>query len=180
MKSLMIILCIGLACATLVSFTAISGNVGQNKPTIKIGVFDSRVVALAYFRSAEYQLSMTELHKKYQQAKAENNDSLIKVLEKEGPWMQIRMHQQVFSNAGASSIMSKITNAIPDIAREAGVVLIVSKWEMPYVDSSIEVIDVTLPIAKLFKPDEQTLKIIEQMKIQEPIPFDKLPLDPSM
>ena len=180
MRTQMIILTIVLSCAILVSVTAFAGNPAQTKPTIKIGTFDSRVVALAYFRSEEYRLSMTELHKKHQQAKAENNDSLIKVLEKEGPWMQIRMHQQVFSNAGASSIMSKIADAIPDIAREAGVVLIVSKWEMPYVDSSVEIIDVTLPIAKLFKPNEQTLKIIEQMKSQEPIPFDKLPLDPSM
>jgi hypothetical protein len=165
---------------TFIFFAAISGNIEPAKPTIKIGTFDSRVVALAYFRSEEYQLAMTEFHKKYQMAKVEKNDSLIKALEKEGPWTQIRMHQQVFSNAGTSNILSKIADALPGIAREAGVVLIVSKWEMPYLDSSVEVVDVTLPIAKLFKPNEQTLKIIEQMKNQEPIPFDKLPLDPAM
>lgn len=35
-------------------------------------------------------------------------------------------------------------------------------------------------IAKLFKPDEQSLKLIDQMKAQEPVPFDKLPLDPIL
>ncbi len=58
--------------------------------------------------------------------------------------------------------------------------LIVAKWDMPYADSSVATVDVTLPIAKLFKPDEQTLKIIEQMKDQPPVPFDELPLDPLM
>ncbi len=125
MRTQLIILTIVLTCAILLSVTAFAGNPGQTKPTIKIGTFDSRVIALAYFRSAEYQLSMTELHKKYQQAKTDNNDSLMKVLEKEGPWTQIRMHQQVFSNAGASNIMSKIATSLPAIAREAGVGLIV-------------------------------------------------------
>ena len=40
--------------------------------------------------------------------------------------------------------------------------------------------DLTVPIAKLFKPDEETLKLIDQMKGQEPVPFEKLPLDPKM
>jgi hypothetical protein len=83
-------------------------------------------------------------------------------------------------NAGTSNIMTKMVDALSGIAREAGVVLIVAKWEMPYIDPAVETIDVTLPIAKLFKPDAQTLKIIEQMKDQPPVPFDELPLDPMM
>jgi hypothetical protein len=40
-------------------------------------------------------------------------------------------------------------------------------------------VDVTLPIARLFKPDEQTLKILGELKDQKPIPFDEIPLDPN-
>lgn len=58
--------------------------------------------------------------------------------------------------------------------------LIASKWEAPYQAQGVELVDVTMPIVRLFKPTEQTLKIIEQMKGTAPIPFSKLPLDPMM
>ena len=75
--------------------------------------------------------------------------------------------------------MAKVVDALPGIAREAGVVVIVSRWEMPYNDPSVEIVDVTLPIAGLFKPDEQTLKILAELKDQKPIPFDEISLDPN-
>lgn len=98
----------------------------------------------------------------------------------EGPWTQVRTHQRVFSTAGVTEIMAKVSGALPGIARQAGVVLIVSKWEAPYKEPGVKLVDVTMPIVRLFKPTEQTLVIIEQMKGQAPIPFDKLPLDPRM
>jgi hypothetical protein len=180
MKNLIILLIICLVCMIFFSIPALAANIEQTKPVIKIGVFDSRVVALAYFRSTEQMTRLKGMHKELQQAKTDNNEKRVQELEKEGPWTQIRMHQQVFSNAGVSNIMKKISNELPAIAKEAGVLLIVSKWDMPYIDPSVETVDVTLPIAKLFKSDEQTLKIIEQMKDQPPVPFDELPLDPRM
>jgi len=180
MKTTMTLLTILLVCLFFIPEPTSAGVTEAAEATVKIGTFDSRVIALAYFRSADYQLVLSEFHKNYQKAKAENNDSLIKTMEKEGPWNQIRMHLQVFSNAGTANIMSKIANELPKIAREAGVLMIVSQWEMPYCDATVETVDVTMAIAKLFKPDEQTLNIIKQMKGQDPIPFDKLPLDPMM
>ncbi|MBN2093001.1 hypothetical protein JW964_25485 [candidate division KSB1 bacterium] len=179
MKNLFII-SVTLICLMLLSMTAVAQEKSPAKSGVKIGIFDSRVVALAYFRSAERMAQFKEMHKELQQAKTENNEKRVKELEKEGPWTQIRMHQQVFSNAGVSNIMKKISNELPAIAKEAGVLLIVSKWDMPYIDQIAETVDVTLPIAKLFKPDEQTMKIIGQMKDQTPVPFDELPLDPMM
>jgi len=32
-------------------------------------------------------------------------------------------------------------------------------------------------MARLFKPDEQTLKILGELKDQKPVPFDEVPLD---
>jgi hypothetical protein len=114
----------------------------------------------------------------YEAAKARGDDKRMKDLQKEGPWTQVRLHQQAFSTAGVTNIMAKVADSLPGIAREAGVALIVSKWEMPYLGPSVEVVDVTLPIARLFKPDEQTLKILGELKGQKPVPFDELSLDP--
>lgn len=50
---------------------------------------------------------------------------------------------------------------------------------MPYKDPGVEVIDVTVPVAMLFKPDEQTLKILGELAAQPPVPLDELSLDPN-
>ena len=148
-------------------------------PALKIGVYDSRVVAIAYARSEPFKQHVAQMFKDLAEAKAKNDTARVKELETEGPAMQVRLHQQGFSTAGVSDIMAKVVDSIPGIARAAGVVLVVSKWEMPYRDPSVEIVDVSLPIAKLFNPDEQTLKIIAGMKDVKPVPFDEISLNPN-
>jgi hypothetical protein len=146
---------------------------------MRIGVYDSRAVALACARSEPFKQQIAQMQKDLAEARAKNDTKRVKELEAQGPAMQVRLHQQAFSTAGVTDIMAKVADAIPGIAREAGVVLIVSKWEMPFRDPSVEVVDVTLPIAMLFKPDPQTLKILAEMKDVKPVPLDQISLDPN-
>jgi hypothetical protein len=92
---------------------------------------------------------------------------------------QVRMHQQAFSDGPVSSILATVKDKLPAIAAQAGVTLIVSKWAMPFHGAGVDAVDVTLPIVTLFHPTAQTLAIIEQMKSQDPIPFEQLGLDPD-
>lgn len=149
------------------------------KPSVRIGVYDSRGVAIAYGRSAGFRESMTRLRGDFEQAKTRGDTARVKTLEQQGQWMQVRLHQRGFSTAGAGDLLAKVADRLPGVAREAGVVLIVSKWEMPFRDPAVEIVDVTLPVAKLFQPDEQTLEILGELARQEPVPFDELPLDPN-
>ena len=176
-KSLLV-MCLALFAALMQVSHA--GDLSPASPSCKIGVYDSRVVALAFYRSAEHMESLKGIQTEYVKAKSENNQERIKELEKEGPWRQVRMHQQVFSTAGILNITSTIQASLKTIAEEAGVIIIVSKWEMPYLAAAVESIDLTWQIAQLFKPDEQTLIIMEAMKTQDPVPFDQLPLDPNL
>jgi hypothetical protein len=168
---------LGLVAATLTVCVGPATAEKVAKSPMKIGVYDSRGIAIAYARSPEFGESMTRLRADYEQAKAKGDSAQVKKLGQEGQWMQVRLHQRGFSTAGVGDLLAKVADGLPGIAREAGVVLIVSKWEMPYVDPSVQVVDVTLPIARLFKPDEQTLKILGELKDQKPIPFDEVPLD---
>lgn len=177
MKSRLAMMGLSLAVVALTTCVATAEQVA--KPSMRIGVYDSRGIAVAYARSAEFQQKAAKMHGDYEEAKSKGDDKRIKELEKQGPWTQVRLHQQGFSTAGVTDIVAKVAGALPGVAREAKVVLIVSKWEMPYRDPSIEIVDVTLPIARLFKPDEQTLQVIEGITKQQPIPFDEISLDPN-
>ena len=62
---------------------------------------------------------------------------------------------------------------IPEIAKQADVDLIVSKWNIVYQRSGIEFIDVTDVMVKLFNPDEQMLEMLEQIKEMDPVPIEE-------
>ena len=152
----------------------------QDAKPLRIGVFDSRAVALAYGNSDEFQRMIQGMHADYDIAKAANNDSRAKELEMEGQWSQVRLHQQTFSTGPVAGILARVKDKLPAIAAQADVSLIVSKWEVQFSNSAVETVDVTLPIVKLFNPSEKVLAWVAQMKTQDPVPFEKLPLDPKM
>jgi len=150
------------------------------RSVLRVGVFDSRAVALAYGNSDEFLQSVRQMRTELENAKANKDEKRVKELEQEGPCSQIRLHQQVFSTAPISSILTKVKDKIPGIAAQAGVRMVVSKWEVQFSDPAVENVDVTLPLVMLFNPNEKVLKWVEQMKNQAPIAFEELPLDPMM
>jgi hypothetical protein len=166
--------------AAALGIGARSAAAEDRKPVVRVGIFDSRAVALAYGRSEEFERSIKAMRDDFEKAKAVKDEKRVKELENEGGWSQVRLHQQAFSTATVSSILAKVKDKLPAIAHDARVVMIVSKWEVQFKDPAIETVDLTLPMVKLFHPSEQVLKWIEQMKDQEPVPFEKLPLDPMM
>ena len=152
----------------------------QDAKPLRIGVFDSRAVALAYGNSDEFRRIVHGMRADYDTAKAAKDDSRAQELETEGQWSQVRLHQQTFSTAPVGGILAKVRDKLPAIAAQAGVSLIVSKWEVQFQTTAVETVDVTQPIVKLFNPSDRVLAWIAQMKTQDPIPFEKLSLDPKM
>lgn len=138
---------------------------------VRVGTFDSRAVAIAYARSAMFAPIMKDWRDKYEKAKAEKNEAVIKECEAWGPNYHKLQMLQGFSTASVADIMEKVKESLPKVAQEAGVGMIVSKWELAYSSSSAEIVDVTPHLVKLFNPDNQTLKILEELSKQPPIPL---------
>jgi hypothetical protein len=145
----------------------------------RIGTFDSRAVATAFYRSAEFQESARALWTELEEAKKSGDEWRVRELEAYGPAMQHRMHQQGFSTGSVMEIMEKISDALPEIAREADVSVIVSKWEVTYQSSAADLVDLTPQLVALFDPSEQTLMIVESYKASAPAPMDQLLLPDS-
>ena len=175
--------CVSMAvilCAVALSFTLTSVAIGQTKPPpLRIGTFDSRAVALAFWNSEEGKKQIASVHEKYAKAKAAKDEKRMKQLEHEGPGLQVRMHQQAFSTGSVTDIIEKMKRALPPIAKEADVSLIVSKWQIAYKGPSVEYVDVTPKLVKLFSPSDGVLKAIEDLREKEPVPIDKLSMHPN-
>jgi len=47
-----------------------------------------------------------------------------------------------------------------------------------FADESIELIDITDQLVAMFSPDDATKKIIDNIKAMEPIPIEKISINP--
>jgi hypothetical protein len=140
-------------------------------PTVRIGVFDSRMVALAYYNSDEHRRFMQDLMAQLKAAKAANDTAKIADLEFRGPALQSLMHYQVFSNASIPNVMDRLAPDLPKVAAEARVPVIVSKWDVAFHDPNVEYVDVTDALVARFNPSEQVQKWIADGKTKAPIPL---------
>ena len=137
----------------------------------RIGVFDSRMVALAYYNSEAQRAAMQQLADKMKAARAAGDEAKIKDLQFQGPALQNLMHYQVFSTASIPNVMEALTPVLPEIADRAGVDLIVSKWEISYRRADVEYVDVTDELVHQFKPSEKVQKWIAEGAAKQPVPL---------
>jgi len=170
-----------IACCAVCAIAVSAGSAGsQSAPgPVRVGLYDSRAVALAYGRSESFMKALRDLKGEADKAKDGKDEARVKRLDAEGRALQDLLHQQVFSTGSVNNIMKKINPELPAIGKEVGVSVIVSKWEVAYGDPSVEYIDVTSRLVRLFHPSEQTLKIIESLGKQEPVPLDKIRMETS-
>jgi len=149
---------------------------GAEAKKLRVGTFDSRAVTAAYVGSEKFNRRIQQLMEEHKKAKAAGDAEKVKQLEAEGKAQQDRIHQQGFSTASVADILDQIKGELPAIAKEAGVEVIVSKWDVAYSVPSAGFVDVTDLIIKPFSPNERTRRIVKELSKQPPIPLEKLKL----
>jgi len=147
-------------------------------PSVRLGVFDSRAIAIARVNSASYRAELTELkqenEKGIEAARAAGDSERVAELEALGPTMQQRLHEQGFGSAPVHDHLAQLKDKLPRIAERAGVDAIVSKWELIYQAPDARFVDVTMLLVAEFDPDERTLGMLEGLADSRPIPAGEL------
>jgi len=150
----------------------------SENPTLVVGTFDSRAVAVAYVQSDAFSnylvAQQTDVAKVLERAKTAGDETLVAELGALGPAMQKRLHEQGFGTAPVDDIIARIIDKLPNIAKEAGVDVIISKWTLTYSNPTAEFIDVTSLIVAEFEPNERTLKMIQSTVEADPVPLDEI------
>ena len=141
---------------------------------VQVGTFDSRALAMAYYRSELFGRQIKEMRAEYEKAKEAGDEKRVRELEIVGSAQQELMHKQGFSTWQVDNILKKINGELSEVAIQAEVDIIISKWSAVYQRSGVEFIDVTNIMVKLFDPDEQTLRMIEEIQKQAPVPLEDL------
>lgn len=168
------------AVAILTIHTAAPGNANDDPTSdakVRLGAFDSRAVATAYYRSETFAELLADLHAKRDKAKAAGKTELAEKLEARGRTWQDLAHKQGFAARPIGRILNEIRGELPKIAQTAEVDIIVSKWDLTYQRPGTKLVDVTDHMVRLFDPDEETLKVIQDLRKKEPVSATKLPRD---
>jgi hypothetical protein len=149
---------------------------GTNAPAERIGVYDSRVVAYAWFCSAPHQSALNARIKAAKQAKAAGETEKFKQLAAALQKEQEQMHLESFGTAPIDDALAELRPRLAALQEQAHVSTLVSKWDAAALKlhPGAEQVDVTDALVREFKPGEKQLKVIEELKRAKPVPMEKL------
>ena len=165
----------------VLTMSAQTATTTPENPSVIVGTFDSRAIAVAYAQSDEFKdyivAQQADIGRAIERAEAAGDEDLVAELNALGPAMQARLHGQGFSTAPVDDIIARLEPELPAIAAAAGVDVIVSKWTLTYSGPAAKFVDVTNRIAAEFDPTERTLKMIESLVETDPVPLEELDND---
>ena len=159
----------------VVAFTATVSAGPEKKPEVRVGVYDSRAVAYAYFWSAPRREERDALIARAKDAKRSGDTALLNQLKPQIAAAQRQSMLEVFSTAPADEAMASLKDRLPPLRRELGLDRLVSKWDTRALRgvSEADRVDVTDRLVREFlqEPTEKQLKMLESMEAAKPIPL---------
>lgn len=146
----------------------------KKKTLVRVGTYDSRAMPVAYSSSDLNDKYLQKIAAEHKQAQADGDTEKAKQLSEKMNSLQSLRHKQAFSTAPVDDLLKVIEKKIPQIAKEKGVDIIVSKWDINYMGKDVDTVDVTMELAIAFEPDEKALKSIEAMMKIKPMTIEEL------
>jgi len=153
-------------------------SVAQEKSSTakeRIGIYDSRAVAIAWAGSPAHEKKLGQLMAEYKKAKDAGDLETVAKLEAEGKAGQARLHKQGFSTAPVDDILAHISTALPEIQKSTGVRAIVSKWDEAGLKQhpGAETVDVTMRLVDALQPNERQRKTAVDIQKSKPISLEQ-------
>jgi hypothetical protein len=158
-----------LVCVTLMALATASVESAKAQSKLRIGTYDSRAVIVAYANSKHFKNPTGDLMAKMKTAKEKNDTKEIARLEREGQLRQAMMHEQGFGTGSIRNVMETVREKTALLANKEKLDIVVSKWELAYIASDAELIDITEKVADFFGPNEKMKPMIREMMKQAPV-----------
>lgn len=145
----------------------------------RVGTYDSRLLALAYYRSAHGMRAFNALEEQLATARATADHERTRELEAKAVSLQNLSHQQVFGTLSIPNVLKAVAGDLETVARDAQVALLVSRWDVQFSDAQVKLVDLTPQLLELFEVDKATRHMLDEFSREDPapIPIEDL-LDP--
>ncbi|MEO8353192.1 MAG: hypothetical protein ABI680_15790 [Chthoniobacteraceae bacterium] len=162
--------CLLTSMAAIGIISPIDAHNGPATAPERIGVYDSRAVAIAYAGSKFQEQRMKELKARYQKAREAGNAGEVSRLEAEGQAWQTTLHQQGFGTASVEDLLEHVCQELSKIQKIAGVTCLVSRWNTSELEKHPQAgqVDVTMLLVDAFQPSEKQRKAALEIQNQRP------------
>ena len=118
------------ACAGLM---ALRSPAAEQAVPQKIGIYDSRSIALVYtlktMNSPEMKQKIAATNAEYAQLKAAGDAKKLAAFEAPLKAEHLKQHQQVFGTAPVDECLAAIKDKTPELMKKANVSVMISKWD---------------------------------------------------
>jgi len=153
-----------LTCMIVLSIISIGKTETESKK-IRVGVYDNRAIAMAYFGS-EYNVFLKK-RAEHHEALAAGDSTKAQELTEWVEKFQRQIHFQGFCRVPVDDLLLLVKEKIAKVAEANNIDLI--GWYPDYTNADVEVIDITDELVALFNPSEDKLMQIEGLKGTEPL-----------
>jgi hypothetical protein len=155
----------------MIILAALSLPLAAQQP-LRIGVYDTRAVAVAYTHSEHARGPLRAKMEEHKAAKAAGNTAKIKELEDWGQTRQRQLHRQGFGRVPVTDLLAHVKDRLPEAAARAGVQAIASDCD--FLAPGVQIVDITDEIVRLYDPSPRVLSIVKDMKGKAPISLDEI------
>ena len=147
-----------------------------NTTPVRVGIYDSRAVAYAWFGSAKHQKQLNDLMQTARAAKAAGDTNRFQELAAALRQQQDEIHREGFSTAPPVEALAELKDRLPEIQKAAGLTALISKWDDAALKKypGAEQVDVTDTLVHEFiTPTPEQQKTISSLEKAVPLPLER-------
>lgn len=118
--------------AVVVPLCATQLKAGTEAPDVaqgRIGIYDSRAVAVAYAGSPVHEAQLRASQAEREKARAAGDSAAVARIDVEGRAQQEKLHRQAFGTAAVDDILARIPDEVERLKRAERVADLISKWD---------------------------------------------------
>ena len=138
---------------------------GNEPGKVRIGVYDSRSIAVAWAASAHNPVSARMAE--YKQAEAAGDTRKVAELKAWGEAQQRKLHFQGFGRVPVDDLLQPISKELAELAKRESLSAVAMACD--YVGVNAEVIDITEELVDLYKPSDRVRKMALSVRDAKPV-----------
>ncbi len=160
----------GRAMSSAESATTSARGVAQQPPSsaeasVRIGVYDSRALAVAFAGSKAFEDELKPLMASYRSAESAGNKDEMAKADAKIKDIQARLHKQAFQGSAVDEIVATIPDALRSITEREHLQAIVAKSDKATLErySNAAQVDVSMELIEALHPNTRQLEIARKM-----------------
>ena len=168
--SMIIVVCLAVVFAGCEKSSPVTGNTADGTPQ-RIGVYDSRCVAVAFAGNPEHEARTAEELAALEAAKAEGDPETIAAADDRVWESRKRLHRQGFGTAAVDDIFAFYPDQLESLEQAHDLTALVSQWDKKTIKSyrDAQRVDITEDLIDMLGPNDRQRRSALSIRKHKPL-----------